>query len=43
MTTRPEEKKALWENYEAEMDNYFKTLELYRKKEIPETIKKLSH
>jgi glycosyltransferase involved in cell wall biosynthesis len=41
MTTRPEEKKALWENYEAEMDNYFKTLDLYRKKEIPTNIPKL--
>jgi hypothetical protein len=41
MTTRPEEKKALWENYEAEMDNYFKTLDLYRKREIPTNIPKL--
>lgn len=41
MTTMPEEKKALWENYEAEMDNYFKTLELYKRKEIPDSIKKL--
>ncbi len=43
MTTRPEEKKALWENYEAEMDNYFKTLELYKRKEIPDNIKKLEN
>ena len=43
MATRPEEKKALWENHEAEMSNYFKTLELYKKKEIPGTVKKLSN
>ncbi len=41
MTTRPEEKKALWENYEQEMDHYFKTLDLYKRREIPGSVKKL--
>lgn len=41
MTVAPSEKKALWENFEVEMKNYFDTLERYKRKEIPSTIKKL--
>jgi glycosyltransferase involved in cell wall biosynthesis len=41
MTTFEGEKKAIWENNNLEMSHYFKTLDGYRRKEIPDTIKKL--
>lgn len=40
-TGKPEEKKALWENYDQEIAHYFNTLNLYKRNELPNNIKKL--